>query len=1433
MTPLNRTPEEMNNALHEEILKLFEGRKIDGKNQSIVYKNVRAADKDATYHDVADAVNRRGTVSRRYKADIDIVNKETGDVISSKKGVFIGDVPQYTKKGGMIVNGNTYVVPNQIRLKPGAYTLNKASGDVETMLNTAGGRSLKVVSPSESDNVKIHIGTRGFNAYDVAKILGASDKEIEKTLGKGVTDTIKQKSDEYSTAVKMAQSLGIIGSDITPPKEELYPKIREYFSKSKLDPSVTKITLGKPVDNVNKDTILLSVKKNVAVKRGEEKEDDKENLMFKKVVTPEKLIAEGVNRELRKAEGKMRFKLSNPFQKVTVDDVVKNPTLKDAAHTFVTTSAISRMPEEYNPLQIVQNTSDITPVGEGGISSAEMITPAVRSLHMSQLGFIDPIKSPEGAKTGVTLSTTHGAHVDKEGNPAIRVKNLRTGKEEIKQVGHLWGKKVAFPDVKENGKVGIRHGDEIVVGHIKDADYQLTHPEDMYGPAMNSLALISANDPTRNLMASKHITQALPLAEPDVNPVQLASKNGKSLLEEIGKKHLPKAAVNGVVQSVDDKAGKIVIKGSDGKTYKEDFSAKPIQLNTKTFLKHTPIVKPGDKVKKGQPLADSNFTRGGKLALGKNLRAAWMMYPGTRNDAFVVSESGAKKLTSVHSAKFDVDSSDTVYDKKKFATMFPEIAKKIDLDKYDERGFLREGETVAKDEPVSLGFRKMDPQEARFANDKVKKLLYGGMVPVVEKWKYDNQGRVTSIASKGNKHRIIAEYKAPLQVGDKVAGRSGNKGVISAVIPDDKMPRDEEGKPIDIILGGAGVISRQNPAQLIEGALTAVSEKTGKQYVLPHYVPFDLTEFAKNEAKKHDVKLYHKIYDPQRKIELKQKVFVAPYNVLKLFKQGEGTYSATGHGATDMLGQPKKGGKESAASISNMEINALLAHDARDFLREAATIRSQRNKEWFSAFEQGRTPPPPEEKTARQNFFHLLKQMNINVKNENGKRMFIPMTDSDVKKISAGEVREPHGLKRNTLTPVEGGLYDQKIFGKDGVDYGHIDLGTHIINPLYKKHVAGLVGMSESELDKHIQKGGLSAIKEKLVNVNPVKEIKRLKAELKNTKRPDEADRKVKAIKALKKIDALGKTPSDVMLISKVPVLPPVVRPTGKLPGGGIIEHDVNEHYSTIIRAANTLKDIKNSKMLPADEKEAEHKNRIVAGLEHEIQQHVGGLYGTNPPADPKLKNRDVKSMLDIVGGSNPKTSYWHQKILKNKVFTSGRAVVVPHNKSLGIDQVEIPKFVAWKSFEPHVKRKMSQMGIPTHEAEEMIEKKHPTAESVLHQVMKEVPVVINRAPSLHKHNMTGHYAKIASGNVMHVPPEVEPGHNMDYDGDQLAIHVPLTPKAISDVKNKLMASKQLLTNSQAGKLNIGIDLDPFIGFYDATKHLEGKTKGAKRSKKR
>ena len=1406
--------EEHNKHIEDTIKKTLSETPIEGAHKKLIFSDLEIKRPKATYKDIQDAILKKKSLTSKVYAKAKILNKRTGKIEDEQK-VYVGSIPYKTPLGTYVIEGSHYIIPHQFRLKPSGYTMLKKNGDVETLFNTAGGPSMKVELPQNKNEVSIRIGSRKFNPYDVLKIMGASDEEIKKELGSDVYHLLKTKSDLSKTAKSLAEVMNVVSKDKADTEHGL-ELLKKELTSGKVDKEATKDLLNVDTDHLNHKMVINAIKKTIKVKKGEIEGDDKENLAYKKVIPPAELIAEGIKKNLNAEIWKKRAPLNSLFH-TKVDKVWNEPLLNKASKNFITTSAISRMPEGYNPLQLKQINADVTPLGEGGVKSSEVITPSMRGLHLSQVGFIDPIKSPEGANTGITLSITEGAYIDKDHNPAIKVKNLKTGKMEIVPIKTLWNKKLAFPDVGKNGKVGIREKNKIYEGNIKDADYQIPSTTDLYGPSMNSLGLLSANDPTRNLMASKHILQALPLEQRDIPNVITTDKNDIPGVLKYAKDHLPIAPASGTVTKVDPKEMVIEIKDTKGKIHKIPYSSSKTPLNIKTYIQHTPLVKPGDKVKENQVLADSNYTKNGVLALGKNLRTAFMMYPGTRNDAFVVSESAAKKMTSLHMAKFDLNKNKNIeFNKQKFITMFPELAKKIDLSKYDERGFLKPGVTIHKGEPVYLGVQKLDEDEIKFANDKVKKLLYGGYAPLMEEWKYEHPATLDKLEDSRGNARIILSYKAPLQVGDKVAGRSGNKGIISKIIPDEEMPRTEDGKPIDIIMGGAGVASRQNPAQIIEATLGAVAKKTGKPYILPHHTDEDLAEFAKKEAEKHGVKLYHKVYDPVRKIWLKQPVFVGDYHVQKLFKTGDSAYSAVGYGAVDGLDQPKKGGKSSASSISNMEVNALLAHGAKDFLREAFSIRSQKNKDWFNAFMKGDSIlPAPEDKTSLMKFKSLLHQMHMNPVEENNEIKVVPMTDKDVLKMSNGEVKEPYGLKQNTLTHIKNGFYDPKIFGGNGNYYGHIDLGTKIINPNYKDFIARILGYSPKKLDELIKENKISQIQKELSKVNLSKLETKLKREIKKSNNPTLINQHVKTIKAIKKIKELNIKLPEVAFISKIPVIPTKYRPVSKLPNGTVVDHDINHHYAEIIDAAKTLKE---SKKLYGE------NHPITQSLKTELQQHVGAMYGVNESPNPVFKKKGIKSVQEYIAGKKPKESFWQKNVLQNKVFTSGRAVIIPKERYLSMDEVELPKEVAWKIFEPHIKRKMAQTGMDSTSIADHIEKRTDTAKKFLEDTMKEVPVVINRAPTLHKHNMTGHYAKISPDNAMRISPLIEPAHNADYDGDQLAIHVPLTQKAIDDVKNKIMASKQLFGARKNDNLVMKIDLDPHIGFYHATKYNDKKS---------
>ncbi len=1403
---LERTNEELNTALQKEIRDTIEGKSIEGKARKIVIDNVKIKGGDHSYNTLSAIISAKKSSHAKATGDITLIDNNTGEVLERSKNQFLGNVPTVTKKGGFVINGSAYVVPHQMRLRSGAYTSTKQNGDTETMLNPSSGSPMKLITPSNKNETGFHLGGRKFNSIDVLTILGKSKKEIIGKIGTNAYESLSKKSNIDKTTRSLAEKMRIAIPADAASMEQVREQLKDSFNKMKLEEGVVHKTLGIREGNITGNVMLSALHRNIDVTKNGGG-DDKENLAFKKIMTPEKLITEGMSKKIGAELFKIKGKMNGPIRQ-PIKETLSGPIIGSKPADFITTSSLSRMPEEYNSLQMKQIQSDITPLGEGGITGTEMITPSVRSLHSSQLGFIDPIKSPEGANTGVTLSLSKGAHIDEHGTAHLKVKNLKTGKQEVKSVDYLWDKKLAFPDPDDKGNVGIRHGSSISKGKLSSAQYQIPHAEDIYGPGMNALGIISSNDPTRNLMASKHVLQALPLTHREVSGVDLMGSEG-SMHSHFGKEFLPTSPSDGKITKIDKKKGFIHIEDGKGNIHKESFASVPMQMNSKTFIHHAPSVKVGQKIKKGQTLADSNQTRNGELALGTNVRTAWMMYPGTRNDTVVISEDAAKKFTSEHSTKFDIDDNkDGFMDKERFMSLFPEIALKHNMENYDSRGIIKPGITLAKGDPVAFRARELDKHEAKFENTKIKKMMFGGYVPEISEWQYKNTGKLSGVKKNGNQIRVTASYNSPAEVGDKLVGRSGNKGIIGKIVPMSEIPRDEDGRAIDVILGGASVISRQNPAQIIEAALGSVAKKTGERYTLDHYSHSDMAGFARDEAKKHGVKLYHNIQDPTRKEKLDKPVFVGDYNMMKLFKQGESSWSATGRGPVDGLKQPKKGGKESASAISNMEINSLLAHNAKDFLREAYHIRSQENKDWFDAFEGGKPLPKPEGKAAVGRFNAYMSQMNVNVNDTDKGRMLLPMTDKDVLAQSNGVVKNGTGLKRNTMDPQKGGIYDLSIFGNHGTHQGHIDTKEKFLNPLYQTEIGKIIGKSSSEVNTLISQGKSADMYSELKNLDINKAIRNQNQMLKGMRDPNNANRVVRTIKTLKKFQAEEIKPHEAMFLSKIPVLATQHRPIAKLPDGKMLTHDVNLHYKNIIDGSD---------MLTMAKKDGTPPN-IVNGLRGELQQHIGALYGVNDSPDPKMKQKNIKGMLDVIGGDNPKTSFWHKNILKNKVFTSGRAVITPHNKSLSMDEAEIPNEIAWKIFEPHMLRKMTSSGIDLSNAKERIKNRDITSTYALDETMKKIPIVVNRAPSLHKHNYTGHYAKRTSGATMNLPPEVEPMHNADYDGDQLAIHVPLTQKSIEDVKTKLLPSKQLFSAANRDALIASIDLDPFIGFYEGSK---------------
>lgn len=1406
---LNRSSRETDANVKQKILSELQNVfPVDGNFFRLDAKNFQIKNQNAPLSSVKKALSSGSSVMASVTADISLYDKNSKKVIDRKRRTIMR-IPEYTKKGSFVIEGNSYTIPYQQRLRPGVYTLKKRNGEINSMFNLGKGRNFNM-KIDKGGNLKIKVGSLHVSLYSILKDIGITDNQMEAVWGKELLG-INKKSYNPSDAQKFLKAFKYSSDNTT--IDNAKDELKKSISESTVSPEVVKETLGVESDKVNPLMILAASKKLLGVYNGTVEQDDRENMMFKQVMAPEDMLAEAFRKNIKEEVNKIKFKLGNPSTS-KIEDVIGTGTagLTRPVKNFIVSSKASRLSEEYNPLMMHTTTHLITPMGEGGVGDTRALNLDTKAVHPSHLGFIDPIVSPEGAAVGITLAVTDNSYIDEHGAPAIGVINAKTGKKEVKKLSELWNKNVAYPVSKERIKedgIMVRRGEhDFKAKTKKDVDYILENAGDMHAPSSNVIPLINSSDANRTNMAQKHVQQALPLKNreiPNVSVMHEGEDFTRRVLKDSG--HIPFAPVSGTVSKIDNDY--VYIKDKNGKVSKVDYT-KDMPLARKTFISHDLKVKVGDKVKEGQHLADSNFTRDGHLALGKNMRTAWLSMPGNRNDGIVISESAAEELTSEHMYKEAVHiAAGEILDLKRFQTLFPDVVSKWGASNYDSRGIIKKGAKVVKSQPLVFKLAKSDAKQIK---TKLERVMHKPYKAIIDTWHHADSGEIVEVNTGASEVRITAKVESKAKIGDKLSARQGNKGVITKIVPDDEMPKNKKGEQVDILMTSAGVISRTNGGSLIEAGLGKIADKTKKRYIIEHYSKPDNLKFMEDEAKKNKVELYEELINPETGKPFPKKVFVGNPMIMKLFKDSESGMSAVGVGATDVNEQPLKGGDESASSYSNMEVNALLAHGAKNLLHEAKHIKGQKNDEFFDAFRRGAPLPRPSENFASEKFKAYLSQLGVNVHADKNSTEFslVPMTDKEIVKKSAGAIRNADTVYAKDGKIVKGGLFDESIFGgPTGKRYGHIKLNTEILNPLYKEPISRLLGMTADKLDERIKKDGFDWIKKDINKIDPAKKVEELKKETENSKNPQLANRNIKLIKFLNKAKDMKGKVSGYAFISNVPVIPPVFRPVTKDANGDVSVNDLNLHYQDIHLLSDTIKNSRNN------------SEQSKKDLGYELFKSVGAMYGTEKSPNKKMVDKNVKGVLDILGGDTPKQSFAQKNLLRVKQFMSGRGVIKPARTDIGIDEIEIPEKIGLKMYEPHISRRLSRAGFTPIKTKEMIESKDPIAIKAMNDIAKEVPVVYNRAPSLWKHNMVGGFPKFVKGNTIGINPLMERSLGADYDGDTVALHVPVTQKAITDVKEKILPSKNIFTDEGSYSdpdVVIMPDQDATLGIYKSSR---------------
>jgi len=1392
---------------NQNLIKAFESKTIDGRQTTLSFKGVSIDPKNYTLSEQKEALLNNRNLTTRVRGTMILKDKETGKVLDQKKTV-LGHLPWRTDRGTYITKGNEYSVSNQFRLKYGVYSRRKANDEIEAHFNIqpGTGRSFRILMEPSTGIFRIIVAQAKPPLYSLLHYAGVTDNVLEQYWGKEVLRINKLKGkmqDVDKVYMKLAGYKAETGLSI----KEKAKLVIEIYNKMSMDAQVNSSTMKVPVSNVNIGLILKVTKKLIEINKGQATPDDRDSLEYRKLHSAEDFFAERVAKDAGQTGKKLvkRLDKAKNFEKISAG------TYTRALGGFITDDDKAATGEQLNPLEILEGTLKTTPLGEGGLSR-QNVTDELPNVHPSHLGFLDPIRVPESDKAGLSLYLTEGTLKGDDGNLYREVLDVKSGKKKHVNTQNFHKYVIAFPGEWETKKNILKVMSNKKVTQMARArvNYALISSTHMFTVTSNLVPMMHTTQGNRLMMAAKMLPQALPLKDPE--PALVQSKvpgKDKSFDSQYGLQ--TSAAISpiaGIVTKITDNS--ISVKDSSGKTTTVD-TYNHYPFNRKTSIHQTAVVKVGDKVSKNGLLARSNFTdKKGTLALGKNLRVAYMSYKGFNfEDGIVISDKAAKRMTSEHTYSYEIDLNDTVMHKKDdFISYFPSEYPRSELEHIDANGVAKKGSVVKEGQPLILAMTKRSPNATDISLGNIHKVFRNTFRNTSEVWDHHSEGTVMESIVSGKFLKVVVKTFQAMTIGDKIAGRHGNKGVVTKILTDNDMPKDKDGKSYEILLNPQGIITRINPSQIHETLLAKVALKEGKPKLVKNFHPTNALEFTKNELAKNNMKDTEKVYDASSDRELGDVLAGIQY-FIKTSSTAEKGYGVRGYGeGYNTEEQPTKG-----MSFGTMELNALVAHGARKVMRDAGTRKGQRNDEMWKALRSGESLPAPKIPYIFTKFTDTLKAGGINVIKKGNKLKVLPVTDEEVMKMSSGEVKKAAMLRAQDYKPEAGGLFDEGLTGGvTGKNWTHITSAEHLPNPAMEEGIRTLLGLTNkrfrailSGTEKLEGKIGGEALRDALVKIDIPKEIARNK-EIAKGSRKTHRDKAIKKLRVLFGAKETGTHPKDWM-ITKIPVIPPLHRPISVSISGPDIVADSNDLYKLFIDSNNEIKEIKT---LGLDDEDPDlQKIRL-----HNYDT-LRRLYGIGKH-EVKQGEKPLKGFITQIVGSSPKLSMFQNKVLKKRQDLTGRAVIAP-DPGLGIDQAGIPEDMAWKLYSPFIMRKLVELGRNPLEADQVIKDRTEEAKKIMIREMEQRPVLVNRNPSLHKYNIMALYPQLTQDKVLTLPPLIEEGFNADHDGDAMNIHVPISPDAVAEAKEKLLPSQNLFQGAR-NKAYWVPSQEAVIGLYRATK---------------
>ncbi len=1520
-------------------------------------------------------------------------NKRTGR--STAQEIYFGDLPAMTSRGTFIINGVERVVVSQLIRSPGVYFTASSWRDrrlfgakvipnrgawLEFETEIDGSIVVKIDRNRKvpvTDLLRIFFVQRGQSASEKKS---APSEEVNnetiisffKDIDKGAVrhleatfkkDIARNVSEAY---LEIYRRLRPGDPAIASTAKNLVDSIFQRAERYDLS-AVGRFKLNQRLGR-KKDGYLLDFDDLVAIIREiirlnnapSAKPDDIDHLGNRRLKSVGELLQGRMRVGLARLRRIVQDRMST-FEKNTLvpAQLINFRPISAVVREFFASSQLSQFMDQVNPLAELEHKRRLSALGPGGLRR-EHAGFEVRDIHHSHYGRICPILTPEGTNIGLINYLAGFARTNQFGfleTLYVRVKDRRITNE-IVWLDALEEEKykivhAATPRDSSGRLVGdvleARFGGEVGTCSSAEVDFIEVAPHQFISIAASLIPFLQHTDANRALMGSNMQRQAVPSIKPQV-PYVMTGQEQKSALDS---GYVLKAEADGKVIKADASIVEVqYAKGS--KTYQ---LKKFKRSNQYTCISQKPLVSVGQTVKKGNVLVDGPSTDNGFLALGQNLLVAFMPWEGANfEDAVILSEHVVRDdlFTSIHIEDFYCDVRDTKLGPEMTTPDLPNVSEEK-LKNLDEEGIVRLGAEV-KAGDILVGKISPKGETELTSEERLLRAIFGEKARDVKDTSltlpHGKRGRVVGIKifsrEQGDKlevgviKRIQVEvaHLRKVQSGDKLAGRHGNKGVISQVRPVEDMPHLEDGTPVDVILNPLGVVSRMNLGQILETHLGWAASKLNYFAITPgldSVTEEEIRQELKKAGLPEDGKV--KLFDGRTGEAFDQKVTVGMIYMMKLNHLVEDKVHMRSIGPYSLITQQPLGGKAQFGGqrFGEMEVWALEGHGARHTLQEMLTVKSDDVLGRSAAYESIIRGDPIKEPNIPATFNVLvneLKALSLNVepvydspasRRDDFRALKISAASpEDILGWSHGEVTKPETINYRTQRPEKDGLFSERIFGpvKDyecycgkyrrirykgvicdrcGVEVtrssvrrerlGHIGLATPVAHIWFFKAIPSrlslLLDISSTKLERVIyyvdyivtevneenRKAALKELEGELKSklkslrksekkaagdlssaagetktflenlrvgqvmteaeyfnwsrkfgsifvagigaeaVRKILEKMDLKSEIQKMEKSLEAVRnpmaESKILRRLKMFRLMFKNSirPEWLVLTTLPVLPPDLRPMVALDGGRYATSDLNDLYRRVINRNNRLK-----KLLEIKAPEV-----IIKNEKRMLQEAVDALIDNSARFGSQqlsAQRRPLRSLADMLKG---KQGRFRQNLLGKRVDYSGRSVIVVGPR-LKIDECGLPKKMALELFRPFVIHEIIRKGMAhtIRNANRLIEQAGDEIYAILEELTRDKRVLLNRAPTLHRLGIQSFKPILIEGLAIQIPPLVCVAFNADFDGDQMAVHLPLSDEAQAEAE-EIMAARKNILKPATGDLVAMPTNDIVLGIYYLT----------------